>query len=262
MRWVTFDQGNSSLKWCLWEAEGDEPARIVNRGAAGDEPLERALREPAAAAPAAALYSGVAAEERALAARAAWEALAPSAPWREPAPVLASRCEEPEAVGRDRRFAALAAFSLKGPSVVVDAGTALTVDAVAEGPTFLGGAIAPGPALLADALDRGGARLFKVTPDPDAGALGRSTEAALVAGVSVGFRGAAAALVDQVSLEAGLADAPLLITGGARALLGGGALFDARRVHAYADLVHLGVLHSEGVRAELEEESWPSISES
>ena len=72
MRWVTFDQGNSTLKWCLWESEGDEPARIVSCGAAGDEPLERALREPAAAAPAAAFYSGVAAEERALAARAGY----------------------------------------------------------------------------------------------------------------------------------------------------------------------------------------------
>ena len=266
MRWVTFDQGNSSLKWCLWEALDGGRALVHSRGCAGEGPLEPALeelREELASAPAeAALYSGVTDELQAAAVRDAWGAISSGAPWREPAPAIASECDDPEAVGRDRRFAAQAAFSLKGPALVVDAGTALTVDAVGEGPTFLGGAIAPGPELLADALDRGGAKLFKVTPDSAARALGRSTEEALVAGVSVGFRGAAAALVLEVSREAGLEDAPVVLTGGARSLLQGGALFGERATHGFADLVHLGLLLCEGVEAQLEEEPWPSSSES
>ena len=36
MRWVTFAQGNSSLKWCLWEAVAGAPAAVIRGGRAGD----------------------------------------------------------------------------------------------------------------------------------------------------------------------------------------------------------------------------------
>jgi len=262
MRWVTFDQGNSSLKWCLWEAAAGAPAAVILRGRAGEGPLESGLVElgdQLAGAPVeAALYCGVTGAAGEAAVRACWETISSGMPWREPRADIESQCEDPEAVGHDRRFAALAAFAQKGEALVVDAGTALTVDAVGSGPTFLGGAIAPGPKLLADALGRGGAELFAIEPKTDARALGRSTADALGAGVSVGFRGAASHLVHEVSLEAGLEGAPVILTGGARSFLKGAGLFGERPVHAFRDLVHLGLLLSEGVEAELEEESWPS----
>jgi hypothetical protein len=40
--------------------------------------------------------------------------------------------------------------------------------------------------------------------------------------------------------------------------LKGEALFGDRPVHVFADLVHLGMLVSVGVKAELQEEPWPS----
>ena len=74
----------------------------------------------------------------------------------------------PETLGADRIAAAVAALPLGGgrPVVVVDAGTAVTVDAVDVrngSAVYLGGAIAPGPDLLARALARGTGALPSVT---------------------------------------------------------------------------------------------------
>jgi type III pantothenate kinase len=101
---------------------------------------------------------------------------------------LENACSEPERVGRDRLFAARGALEIvRASAIVVDAGTALTVDALrvsADGASglrgrFEGGAIAPGPRLLADALARHAARLPLVDPAPGARALGRVTLGAL-----------------------------------------------------------------------------------
>jgi type III pantothenate kinase len=156
---------------------------------------------------------------------------------------LAIACREPEKVGRDRLFAARGALELcHACAIVVDAGTALTVDAVREDGTFLGGAIAPGPALLAKALAEGTARLPRIEPRPRPAALGRTTEEALQAGVVVGFRGAARELVERVSDEAGFAGAPVVLTGGAGYLLREPSAFVGRRVLEEPDLVHIGLL--------------------
>ena len=97
----------------------------------------------------------------------------------------------------DRLFAARAALELGDEAcLVVDAGTALTVDvarpatAGAARGAFLGGAIAPGPTLLAAALARGAAQLPEIDPQPGAAALGLDTRAAIESGIAVGFAGA------------------------------------------------------------------------
>ena len=252
--------------WCLWEATPGDHAEVNHRGHAREGALEDELQEliehlggfPVESA----FYCGVTGEERAAAVKACWETISGGMPWREPVAALANECEDPDAVGQDRRFAAQAAVRLKGDAIVVDAGTALTVDAVGSGPTFLGGAIAPGPGVLADALERAGANLISIDPRPGVSALGRSTAAALEAGISIGFSGAAARLVDEVSREADLSSAPVILTGGARSFLSSEGLFGDRAVHSFADLVHLGILVSVGVAADLKEEPWPSASKS
>ncbi len=152
----------------------------------------------------------------------------------------------PETLGRDRVFAARGALDrLARSCLVVDAGTALTVDAVVLEPSgrgrFLGGAIAPGPRLLARALGDGAARLFTVEPRAGVRALGRDTREALEAGVSIGFRGAARELVLAVSREADLERAPIAIGGGARRLLLEPAFVDGRELVELDDLVQLGL---------------------
>jgi type III pantothenate kinase len=162
-------------------------------------------------------------------------------------PGLENRCREPERVGRDRLYAARAALDLAGAScVVVDAGTALTVDAVLARPgapgVFLGGAIAPGPVLLARSLAQGAARLPAIEPAPGVSFLGRNSAEAIASGVVHGFRGAARELVRGVAADAGLAAAPAVITGGAaRFLLEPPGLFAVPPL-VHDDLVHLGLL--------------------
>jgi len=64
--------------------------------------------------------------------------------------------------------------------------------------------------------------------------------------VVVGFRGAARELVERVSEEAGLADAAVVLTGGARRFLREPTAFVARRMREEPDLVHIGLLGAWG----------------
>lgn len=168
-----------------------------------------------------------------------------------PEPGLRLEVRSPETVGLDRLYAARGALERLGRSaVVVDAGTALTVDALrvdAGGAgVFLGGAIAPGPELCAEALVRRGARLTRIEPTPGVPALGRDTRSALLAGVVVGFEGAARHLVERVADEAGLGRAPVVLTGGARAFLEGPLAALGREVVVEEILVELGLLSAAG----------------
>lgn len=172
-------------------------------------------------------------------------------------PAVAMRIDyRPEAsLGRDRLYAALGAVHVlargtqhesHGAALVVDAGTALTVDAVSgfEEPVFHGGAIAPGPTLLAEALHRHTARLPRVEPRSGAHALAHDTESALQAGIVVGFRGAAQELVRRVAEEAGFGPkVPVVLSGGAHEfLVRPDSCFAHRRVVLEAHLVHKGLL--------------------
>ena len=67
---------------------------------------------------------------------------------------------DPQQLGPDRWAALVAAHALeKGHKLVVNAGTALTIDALTADGKFLGGLIVPGPALMRRSLDRGTAGL-------------------------------------------------------------------------------------------------------
>jgi len=242
---LTVDQGNSSLKVCRWRLDGTRPVPVDSwSGPSGDVAgLRSWLRrnhEPEAA------HGSVAGEHETGALR---ELLASEdiRVHAAPDPGLEIRCRVPERVGADRLYAAAGARALLGRSaLVVDVGTALTVDAVlvADTAVFLGGAIAPGPELLARALASGTARLPAVEPRPGARALGQETEEAIRAGITVGLRGAAHALVEGIAQESGLLDAPVVLTGGARAHLLVPRPFTERALEVVPELVHRGLLES------------------
>jgi type III pantothenate kinase len=68
--------------------------------------------------------------------------------------------DDPHQLGPDRWAGLIAAHHLyTGPKLVVNAGTALTIDALTADGRFLGGIIVPGPALMRRSLDRGTAGL-------------------------------------------------------------------------------------------------------
>jgi type III pantothenate kinase len=129
------------------------------------------------------------------------------------------RVTEPDRVGIDRLAAAAAAAVVKPadrPAIVVDCGTATTVDIVSVEGHFLGGAILPGPALLARALAEGTSRLPAVAALDDApppAMPGRSTQEAIAAGIGWGLRGAVARLVAEAR-AACAAEPCIVLTGG------------------------------------------------
>jgi type III pantothenate kinase len=127
--------------------------------------------------------------------------------------------DEPHKVGIDRLAAAAAAGLVKPagrPAVVVDCGTAVTVDMVTADGRYLGGAILPGPALMARALADGTSKLPAVAAlmGGELPAMpGRSTEAAIAAGIGHGIRGAVSRLVAEAR-SASDGDAVTILTGG------------------------------------------------
>lgn len=132
--------------------------------------------------------------------------------------------EHPERVGIDRLAAATAADRLRSRgcgALVVDAGSAITVDCVSPEGVFLGGAILPGLAMTARALHEFTDLLPLVPPgelnDPPA-PLGLSTVTAIRSGMYWGAVGAVRELVERMS--AGFAPRPeLFLTGGAAGFL-------------------------------------------
>jgi type III pantothenate kinase len=149
---------------------------------------------------------------------------------------------EPGRVGIDRLAAAAAATIVKpadAAAVVVDCGTATTIDLVSAAGEFLGGAILPGPLLMARALAEGTSRLPAVAALA-AGGLpmmpGRSTDEAIAAGIGLGFRGAVSRLVAEARATLGRG-AVTILTGGWAATVAD-ALPDAVAV---PDLVLCGI---------------------
>jgi type III pantothenate kinase len=130
-----------------------------------------------------------------------------------PAPI-ANRYEPPVAVGADRLANAAAAYAeLRAACIVVDAGTAVTVDAVSAEGAFQGGAILPGAVLMARALTEGTALLPELELAGTESAIGRSTAAAMSSGVLRGLAGAIDRLIADAREELGGAE-HVLITGG------------------------------------------------
>lgn len=133
---------------------------------------------------------------------------------------LPIRVEKPARTGIDRLLAAVAANRLRSPdraAIVVDLGTAITVDLVEVDGGFAGGAILPGIGMagraLADQTDALPHIVLEHTETPPS-PLGKTTKGCIEAGLYWGAVGAVGELVAQ--LTAALPARPeIFITGGA-----------------------------------------------
>ena len=129
--------------------------------------------------------------------------------------------DNPDKVGVDRLAAAAAAHSLSAERqavIVVDAGTALTVDAVDAKGTFLGGSIAPGLSMGIQALSDGTSLLSATELSITAPLLGKNTAAGLSSGALYGT----AALVEGLCMritEKLATPTSIFLTGGDSSLL-------------------------------------------
>jgi type III pantothenate kinase len=209
---LAIDAGNTRIKWGVhdgnaWVAAGAVETRAAERlgeSWASAPPARQAIASNVAGV-------GVGADlERACAGRGmALRVIASQA--RELGVV--NGYSDPGQLGSDRWAALVGAHRLEpGHKLVVNVGTALTIDALAGDGRFLGGLIVPGPALMRRSLDRGTAGLrhtdgrFEEFP--------RSTPDAITSGAIQAAAGAIAQMRDAMA-RIGLAPGRVILSGGA-----------------------------------------------
>lgn len=161
----------------LCVAAADAPVVIASVNARGTEALERALAgQPGRAA-------------------------SPYLVGRDLTLEMAHTLADPTTVGHDRLLCALGAYhQAQQACVVVDAGTAVTVDFVDGEGTFHGGVIAPGAAMMLRALHEGTSALPVVEFGPirdRSQPFGKSTPDAMLRGVHAAIVGLVHHLIEQ-----------------------------------------------------------------
>jgi type III pantothenate kinase len=218
---ILIDIGNTRIKWARVE-----DGRLTNVGnAVHRDSLDRALASFAAALPPGvtrAIVANVAGDTIGRGLRDVLQDCARINP--EFVVVRAEqfgvRCAyaDPSRLGVDRWIAVLAAHHLApGAACVIDAGTAVTFDAVDARGQHLGGLILPGSRLLASSLDRNTSAIGK-TDAPGArptglDLLGKSTDAAVGNGAMLALTGALERAIAAV--EESLKERPkVYLTGG------------------------------------------------
>ncbi|MEO7068347.1 MAG: type III pantothenate kinase [Rhodanobacter sp.] len=213
---LLLDLGNTRLKWAL--AEPASQAWVAQGAVDWQDDVAAALASAWAgmALPVEVVAASVVASARETELAAIVFRLLGAAPlWmRTPASAcgVINAYPEPQRLGVDRFLALLAAYAdQRAPCVVVNVGTALTLDALTADGLHLGGLIAPSPALMQQALSTAAARV-PLTREGTVVELADNTADA----VASGCWQAAVALVERFAMRMTdrLGGAPSLILGG------------------------------------------------
>ena len=137
---------------------------------------------------------------------------------------------EPRSLGADRALNVIAAHARhEGDLIILDFGTATTIDVVDSRGAYKGGIIAPGVNLSLDALVSNTAKLprIAIAPPEGSGYIGRDTEEQMRIGVFWGYVAMIEGLVNRLKEEIGR-PVKVIATGGLASLFDGHtALFDA-----------------------------------
>lgn len=152
------------------------------------------------------------------------------------------RYDHPAEVGADRIVNAVAARELYGaPVIVVDFGTATTFDIVNAAGEYAGGIIAPGILISAEALFAHASRLYRVDVRKPAELVGRTTAAAMQAGIYYGYIGLVDGILERLLAELGEMR-EIVATGGQAELIASGSRY-LRRVEPELTLTGLKLIH-------------------
>ncbi len=154
---------------------------------------------------------------------------------------LKIRYRNPLEVGADRIANAIAGTQMYPAEdlLILDLGTATTVDVISAGRDYLGGVIIPGLRMSMQALDQGTARLSSVEIQRVESTLGRSTADSIQSGLYHGHLGALKEIMSGLCQDAFDGQRPrVLATGGFSGLFSGTGLYD----EVIPDLVLRGLL--------------------
>lgn len=166
---------------------------------------------------------------------------------------LVVRLEHPDRAGIDRLLDAVAANQHRRsgtPAVLIDAGSAVTVDYLDRDGAFCGGAILPGLRLMAQALHQYTALLPVVEVRPPVPAMpGVSTRAAMEAGIFAAVVGGIRTLVRELAARE-VVPPQLFLCGGDGPLLepalNAAASADVTRYHLWPEMTLEGIRLSAG----------------
>ena len=126
--------------------------------------------------------------------------------------------EIPSKVGQDRLINALAAYQeYKTSLIVIDCGTATTLDVVTAEGVFEGGVICPGLLISAEVLFSKAAQLFQVNLEIPENLIGKNTTDSVKSGLIYGYGGMIDSLINKLAKEILKMDQPyptVVITGG------------------------------------------------
>ena len=120
----------------------------------------------------------------------------------------------PSQVGADRIVAAVAALAeYKAPLVLIDMGTATTVEVVEPENVYMGGVIFPGVMVSLDSLTSRAAQLPGISLDKPKNVIGRNTVDCMRSGVMYGTAAMLDGLIDRIAEELGHSST-IIATGG------------------------------------------------
>lgn len=150
----------------------------------------------------------------------------------------------PEQVGQDRLVNARAAFEFYGGgAVVVDFGTAITIDVVNRKKEYLGGVIAPGIEVSINALSERAALLPEITLRKPGDILGKETRHSMISGAIYGFSSLCDGIVEKLRKKH-CRTCRVIVTGG-MALLIGPYCKTADKIDQYLTLKGLNLIGAE-----------------
>jgi type III pantothenate kinase len=122
--------------------------------------------------------------------------------------------ENPKDVGADRIVNGIAAFEKYHEAcIIVDFGTATTIDLISQKGEYVGGAIAPGLSISLEALFQRASKLPRIEVVKPKEVIGRNTINSIQAGIFYGYVGLVDGLVQRIQNQCG-AQAKVVATGG------------------------------------------------
>ena len=122
--------------------------------------------------------------------------------------------DDPASVGSDRIVIAVAALAeYEPPLILMDLGTATTIEVVDRGSTYLGGCIIPGVRTSLDALTSRAAQLPGIRLDRPGRVIGKNTVDCMRSGIMYGTAAMLDGMLDRVEEELG-SRATVVATGG------------------------------------------------
>lgn len=120
----------------------------------------------------------------------------------------------PSQVGSDRIVIAVAALAeYEAPLILMDLGTATTIEVVEQGNVYMGGVIIPGVKVSVDALTSRAAQLPGISLDQPKNVIGKNTVDCMRSGIMYGTAGMIDGIVDRMEEELGH-KSTLVATGG------------------------------------------------